>query len=269
MANADFWRDLAAQFSNLPDDDGAFEIEWHVHADESRIRWTPSATGETWEQFKALATLAVSPLDPGSGGFETWLSLLKDSMPATSIVSVRRHNSDETTLEFKEGTIPHACAASALRCRVLEAEARGKIPCSNYTRTLLSAEAVKRIETAKREADKFTWEAQAIIDRRGIDLVSREAEIKEQGGRFKSAEFLIQAIRLEYSRLKLSAYEYEICINREIESIWKQAKLHYSERRLLESKYSSQAELHADQPTARTVAEESVDESASSGFERL
>jgi len=272
MADADFWRDLSAQFRALPDDDGDFAIEWRVHAGEKEVRWKPFGTADTWGQFKVLAAFAGSALNPEVGNFETWLSLLKDAIPGRNTRSVRRYNSDETTLNFTEGFIPHPCAASALRCRVLEAKARGYKTGSIDTRSLFSAEAIKRIDRAKRKADEFTLEAQASIDRNGINPAGRKAKKKEHAGRLKSAEFIVRALHVEYSRLGLSDCEYEICINGEIESLWYLLKLHNSERLLLESKYSTQAELHVEQPAKPALTEKKIDDSpllTVSQFEQL
>ena len=58
MADADFWRDLSAQFRALPNDHGMFRIDWSVIVGTEGIHWKPFATASTLSQFEALARRA-------------------------------------------------------------------------------------------------------------------------------------------------------------------------------------------------------------------
>jgi hypothetical protein len=124
VADADFWRDLAAKFRALPNDYGMFCAEWRCVEGEPRI-WTPRGTATVLAQFEVLAARAGAALDSESSDFRvTWLNLLRkespNSRPATSGIEKRP---DGTQARYVSGSIANVCEASANYCSELEGRA--------------------------------------------------------------------------------------------------------------------------------------------------
>jgi len=256
MADANFWRDLAARFRSLPNDDGIFRIDWIQIVGKPGIRWKPLAAPETLASFEALARRAGFALDPNSDNFLfSWLSVLKEdsygAQKPKEVMVLSLIEGDETPDEI-HGSIADPCGASAVRCSVLERAAlnskRGRINLlPNDTQNLLSTEARDRLSRAFIASDTFLWQAQADIALK--KLSDEEAAIELNTARLSKARLVLSAMRHEYSQLGLSDSEYRICMYREIEGACNSLELLDAQRRLLETELYFQSETSASPKT--------------------
>src|ERR1700674_4499357 len=118
MADADFWRDLAARFRALPNDHGLFCVDWKQLASGVRI-WIPRGTRSTMSQFDAVAARAGVAIDPtGADPRETWLEALIGTFPTANLTSAITQDEPPS-----EGKIKDPCGASADLCNALELRA--------------------------------------------------------------------------------------------------------------------------------------------------
>jgi hypothetical protein len=278
MADAEFWRDLALKFRALPSDDGTFRIDWSTVVGEPGVQWKPFASDNTRVQFELLARRAGLALEPESKDFLlVWFNLLKESSAshvARKAVTLSIDDGD-TNHETVHGSIADPCGASAIRCSVLEADAgkkkQGKTThLPNDTRTLLPQEALKRVDRAHVEADRFVWEAEALIDAQRLSRSGVQANTERNQGHLKKARFILEALQAEYSRLSLSDSEYRLCINGEIEAASNSLELYDSQRRLLETEFFFQLEAVAESSTPdKTIPEAATVPKAESIAEQL
>jgi hypothetical protein len=270
MADAEFWRDLALKFRALPTDDGTFRIDWSTVVGKPGVKWTPFASDDTRVQFELLARRAGLALEPESRDFLlVWFSLLKESSASRVIRNqITLSIGDEGSHETVYGSIADPCGASAIRCSVLEVDSikqvRGKIThLPNDTRTLLPQEALKRVDRAHVEADRFVWEAEALIDTQRLNRSGVQANTERNQGHLKKARFILSALQSEYSRLSLADSEYRLCINGEIEAASNSLELYDSQRRLLETEFFFQLETGAEPVTFPTGTEISTTKTTS------
>jgi hypothetical protein len=217
-----------------------------------------------------LARRAGFALKPESQDFlVVWLDLLKESGASRLIrrVVTLPASDEDPSYETDHGSITNPCGASAVRCCVLEADAttqkRGSvIHMPNDTRILLSAEALKRVDRAHVEAERFIWEAEVSIETRALERDGMKAKAERIQARLKKARLILSVLQVEYSRLTLSDSEYHLCINGEIEAASNSLELYDSQKQLLETEFFFQLETPAAATTVVPAAPEPTGKSA-------
>jgi hypothetical protein len=122
-------------------------------------------------------------------------------------------------------------------------------------KNLLPAAARHRINRAHDHADKIRWEAVALIDSRGIDRDSKQAQFRMNQANLKAARTVLRATWEEFGKLSLPIKEFREYMRGEIEGASNSLELLGSQRRLLEITFCSAPETrHPLAPPQRAGA---------------
>jgi hypothetical protein len=105
-------------------------------------------------------------------------------------------------------------------------------------KNLLSVEARKRIQRAIIEADKFTWQAEILIEQLNLEgRTGRKANFLRSEANFNKAKAALSVYRSEFSRLDIPEQKYREIMRDEIEGASNSLQLSAAQRQLLETEF--------------------------------